>query len=140
MSYRWVLAVVAAFVLLASGCGSKAPTVVTPTAKPSSPSSSAETSSQEPTSAESTQAEAPQATLDPDSCVELTSANLDLAVAKNAADAQKAADKFGKYNPPAPVQEAIDHFVGTKGIQPGDPDFDEFNKRIDDWVKQVCPQ
>ncbi len=136
MSCRWILAVVAAFVLLASGCGSKAPTVVTPTAKPSS---SAETSSKKPTSEESTQAEAPQATLDPDSCVELTSANLDLAVAKNAADAQKAADKFGKYNPPASVQEAIDHFVGTKGAQSDDPDFEQFNKRIDDWVKQVCP-
>jgi predicted small lipoprotein YifL len=136
MSYRWVLAVVAALVLLVSGCGSKTPTVVTPTAKPSS---SAEKSSEKPTSEESTQAEAPQETLDPDSCVEVTSANLDLAVATNAADAKKAADKLGKYNPPASVQEAIDHFVGTEGVHSDDPDFDELNKRIDDWVKQVCP-
>jgi predicted small lipoprotein YifL len=136
MSYRWVLAVVSAL-LLASGCGSKAPTVATPTAKPSS--SSAATSSETPSSEESAQAEAPQQTLDPDSCVEVTSASLDLAVAASAADAQKAADKFGKYNPPATVQEAIAHFVGTGGAKSDDPDFEGFNKRIDDWVKQVCP-
>ena len=135
MSYRWMLAVVAAFVLLASGCGSKTPSIPTPTAEPSS---SAEKSSEAPSS-DATQAEAPQQTLDPNSCVEVTSANLDLAVANNAADAQKAADKFGKYNPPASVQEAIDHFVQTKGVQFDDPKFDEFNKRIDDWVKAVCP-
>lgn len=136
MSYRWIYATIAASALVLSGCSSGKVTVITPSAKPTS---SAAASSEAPSSEESTEAEAPQQTLDPDACVDVTSANLDLATANDSASAQKAADTFDKYSPPAPVQEAIDHFVQTKGVQFDDPKFDEFNKRIDDWVKEVCP-
>lgn len=51
--------------------------------------------------------------LDGSARVEITQANLDLAVATNAADAEKAGDAFEKYDLPAPVKEAVDHFVGT---------------------------
>jgi hypothetical protein len=44
-----------------------------------------------------------------------------------------------KYNPPADVKAAIEHFVETGGAQFGDPDYDKNNKLIDDWVKQICP-
>ena len=46
---------------------------------------------------------------------------------------------FAQYNPPADVTEAIEHFVGTGGVQYDDPEFDEFNARIDNWIKEVCP-
>lgn len=136
MSHRWIVAVVAAFALLLSGCGGSKVTVNSSTAKSSAEkSSSEESTSQEPTS---TQA-GPQETLDPSACTDLTGANLDLAVATTAEDAKKAADIFAKYNPPPDVQEAVDHFVGTEGAQFDDPDFDKFNTRIDEWVKVVCP-
>jgi ABC-type enterochelin transport system substrate-binding protein len=136
MSLRWIAAVVATSALLLSGCGgSKAPA---PSA--SSKSSSAESSAAESTAEQSSAADAaPVQTLDPSACTDLTGANLDLAVATNADDAKKAADIFGKYNPPPDVQEAVDHFVQTQGAQFDDPDFDKFNSAIDNWVKAVCP-
>jgi PBP1b-binding outer membrane lipoprotein LpoB len=136
MSHRRIVAVIAAVALLLSGCGGSNVTSNSPTAK-----SSAETSSsEESTSEEHTSTEAePQETLDPSACTDVTGANLDLAVANTAEDAQKAADIFAKYNPPPDVQEAIDHFVGTEGAQFDDPDYGKFNSRIDEWVKGICP-
>jgi hypothetical protein len=136
MSHRRIVAVIAAVALLLSGCGGSNVTSNSPTAK-----SSAETSSSdESTSEEHTSTEAePQETLDPSACTDVTGANLDLAVANTAEDAQKAADIFAKYNPPPDVQEAIDHFVGTEGAQFDDPDYGKFNSRIDDWLKGICP-
>ena len=92
-----------------------------------------------PSTVPSKEADAPLPTLDPDACVDVTAANLDLAVANNSEDAQRPADVFGRYDPPASVQEAIDHFVETGGVQYDDPDYDEYNGRIDAWVKAVCP-
>lgn len=136
MSHRRIVAVIAAVALLLSGCGGSNVTSNSPTAK-----SSAETSSSdESTSEEHTSTEAePQETLDPSACTDVTGANLDLAVANTAEDAQTAADIFAKYNPPPDVQEAIDHFVGTEGAQFDDPDYGKFNSRIDDWLKGICP-
>lgn len=135
MSHRWIVAIVATVALLLSGCGGKV-TVTTPTPK----SSSEKSTSQESTSEDETSTGAePQETLDPSACTDVTGANLDLAVATSAEDAQKAADVFAKYNPPPDVQEAIDHFVQTEGAQFDDPDFDKYNSRIDNWVKAICP-
>jgi hypothetical protein len=69
----------------------------------------------------------------------LTGANLDLALASTKEDAQKEADIFAKYNPPADVQEDIDYFVSTNGPQLADPKYTEYDKRITAWVKAVCP-
>jgi hypothetical protein len=136
MSHRWIVTVVAASALLLAGCGGSKPS----TNSPSSASSSDKSSSAESTTAQASAPEAaPQAPLDPSACTDVTGANLDLAVAKNTEDAKKAADVFAKYNPPPDVQEAIDHFVSTEGAQFDDPDYQEFNTRIDEWVKAVCP-
>ncbi|MDT5079278.1 MAG: hypothetical protein QOJ80_3915 [Mycobacterium sp.] len=136
MPHRWIVTVVAASALLLAGCGGGKPT----NNAPSSASSTATSSSAESTTAESSAAAAaPQAPLDPSACTDVAGANLDLAVAKNAEDAKKAADIFAKYNPPPDVQEAIDHFVSTQGAQFDDPDYEKFNTRIDEWVKVVCP-
>jgi hypothetical protein len=137
MPYRILVAAVVATALLASGCSSSKPTVPSP-AKSSSAQASASASA---TAKETTQAEpqAPAETLDGNACVDVTGANLDLATATNHDDARKAGDTFEKYNPPADVREAIEHFVGTNGAQFDDPNYDKYNKTIDDWVKQVCP-
>jgi hypothetical protein len=71
--------------------------------------------------------------------MDVTGANLDLATATNHDAARKAADTFEKYDPPADVKAAVEHFVGTNGAQFDDPDYDKYNKLIDGWVKQVCP-
>jgi hypothetical protein len=133
VSYRWISAVVVLIALLAAGCGGGKTTVTSPTSHASQ--SSASKSSEQPSSDES----APVATLDSSACVEVTQANLDLATASNKDDARKPADILEKYNPPASVREAIEHFVQTGGAQFDDPDFDKYNKLIDNWVKQVCP-
>ena len=136
MSHRWIVALVAASALLLSGCGGSKPTANSASPKASSEkSSTAESTTEESSTAQA----APQETLDPSACTDITGANLNLAVATNAEDAQKAADVFAKYNPPPDVQEAIDHFVGTEGAQYDDPDFDKYNNAIDNWVKAVCP-
>jgi hypothetical protein len=133
MSYRLSCAAVAVSALLGSGCSSNEPTI-TPT-----PATTTASDPTAPSTAPSKEADAPLPTLDPDACVDVTAANLDLAVANNSEDAQRPADVFGRYNPPASVQEAIDHFVETGGVQYDDPDYDEYNGRIDAWVKAVCP-
>jgi hypothetical protein len=136
MSHRWIVAVVATSALLLAGCGGSKPT----TNSSSSSATSDTSSSAESTTADASAAEgAPQAPLDPSACTDVTGANLDLAVAKTTEDAKKAADIFAKYNPPPEVQEAIDHFVSTQGAQFDDPQYAEFNSRIDEWVKVVCP-
>lgn len=71
--------------------------------------------------------------------MDVTSANLNLAVADNAEEARAAADVIAGFNPPASVIEALEHFVATGGVQFDDPEFNEFNSRIDNWVKAVCP-
>ena len=81
----------------------------------------------------------PVETLDAGACVDVTGANLNLASATNHDDARKAGDTFEKFNPPAHVHNAIEHFVETNGAQFDDPDYDKYNKQIDEWVEQICP-
>jgi hypothetical protein len=137
MPYRILVAAVVATALLASGCSSSKPTVPSP-AKSSSAQASASASATAP---EQTQPEpqAPAKTLDGNACVDVTGANLDLATATNHDDARKAGNTFEKFNPPANVKEAVEHFVETNGAQFDDPNYDKYNKTIDNWVKQVCP-
>ncbi|HXO51193.1 MAG TPA: hypothetical protein VN888_09215 [Mycobacterium sp.] len=103
--------------------------------------SSTAQASASPSAEETTPAEEPAAgaKLDADACVALTGANLDLAAATNHDAARKAGDTFEKYDLPADVKTAVEHFVDTNGAQFDDPDYDKYNKQIDDWVKQVCP-
>jgi hypothetical protein len=132
----------AALVLLASGCSSQEPASTTPSGQPSGSSSAPAPGVESPeagTAEESSAAIAPQAPLGSEGCIDVTSANLDLAVADNADEARAAADVFARFGPPASVVEALEHFVGTGGVQFDDPDFDEYNTRIDDWVRAVCP-
>jgi hypothetical protein len=51
----------------------------------------------------------------------------------------RSADTLEKYNPPAQVKDAIEHFVTTGGAHFDDPDYTTNNKLVADWVKQVCP-
>lgn len=140
MSPRWILAATAA-VLLASGCANDEPTDAAPSGQTSA-SSSAASPGQEPDAGsveESSAPLAPQAPLGSEGCMDVTSANLSLAVADNADEARAAADVFARFSTPASVTEALEHFVGTGGVRFDDPDFDEFNSRIDEWVTAVCP-
>jgi hypothetical protein len=142
MGCRLLVTAVLATAVLASGCsGSK------PAPQSSEKSETASVTTQPSASApavpaETTPVQAPPPAddaLDADACVEITGANLNLAVAKSNEDARKAADTFEKYNPPADVREAIEHFASTGGAQFNDPDYDRYNTLIDNWVKQVCP-
>jgi hypothetical protein len=133
---RLVLTVVVATAVLASGCSTSKPSVPTP-AKSTSAQASATKSA---TAEETTGADAPPAEkLDVHACADVTAANLDLATASTAEDARKAGDAFEQYDLPGDVKDAVEHFVGTNGAQFDDPDYDKYNKTIDDWVKQVCP-
>jgi hypothetical protein len=139
MPYRVLLTAVVATALLASGCSSSkpsAPSTVVPGTKSSTAQASASPSAEETTAAEEPAA---GAKLDANACMDVTGANLDLATATNHDAARKAADTFEKYDPPADVKDAVEHFVGTNGAQFDDPDYDKYNKLIDGWVKQVCP-
>jgi hypothetical protein len=136
MTYRILVGAVMATALLASGCSSSKPAVPS-TAKSASAQASMSASA---TAEETTPAAAPPAEkLDGNACVEVTGANLDLATATNHDDARKAGDAFEKYDLPANVKDAIEHFVATNGAQFDDPDYGKYNKTIDDWVKKVCP-
>jgi hypothetical protein len=139
MPYRVLLTAVAATALVASGCSTSKPSVPS-TVVPGTKSSTAQASAS-PSAAETTAAEPPAAgaKLDANACMDVTGANLDLATATNHDAARRAADTFEKYDPPADVKDAVEHFVGTNGAQFDDPDYDKYNKLIDGWVKQVCP-
>lgn len=139
-----VIAAVSVAVVLASGCSSGKPTVPShPTATKSSTAQASASPSAEQTAppAEATpgQDQGSATKLDGDACVAVTGANLDLATATNHDAARKAADTFEKYELPSNVKEAVEHFVDTNGAQFDDPDYDKYNKLIDNWVKQVCP-
>jgi hypothetical protein len=139
MPYRVLLTAVVATALLASGCSNSkpsAPSTVVPGTKSSTAQASASPSAEETTAAEEPAA---GAKLDANACMDVTGANLGLATATNHDAARKAADTFEKYDPPADVKDAVEHFVGTNGAQFDDPDYDKYNKLIDGWVKQVCP-
>jgi cytoskeletal protein RodZ len=145
MSPRAILMAVpllAAVLLLATGCSSDESASTTPSGQASassSPPTPGEELPEEGSSEESSEALPPQATLGSEACIDVTSANLNLAVAANAEEARAAADVLASFDPPASVTEALEHFVGTGGVHFDDPDFTEYNARIDDWVKAVCP-
>jgi hypothetical protein len=142
LSYRLVSTIVGSTIVLialVAGCSSTKHTPASPTSQPSkssSASSSSKSSTATTSTEETTSASGP---LDADACVAVTQANLDLAVANKPEDARKPADVLEKYDPPADVKAAIEHFVSTGGAQFDDPDFESNNKLIDDWVKEVCP-
>ncbi len=142
MRCRLLLTAVVATAMLTSGCSGDKPdsqsSKKSETASASTPTS--QTAPAAPAQTAPPAAPPPAGdTLDANACVEITGANLDLAVATNAEDARKAADTFEKYDPPGDVREAIEHFASTNGAQFDDPDYDRFNSLIDNWVKQVCP-
>jgi uncharacterized lipoprotein YbaY len=135
---RRLVAMAGAAALALVGCSSPTPTIPTP-------ASAAKTSTQAQQSPESSSAATASAgdtsstPLDGDACVEVTGADLDLAAASNTEDARTAADTLKKYQPPPPVQDAIEHFVGTGGAQFDDQQFNKYNDAIEKWVHQVCP-
>jgi hypothetical protein len=136
---------ITALLLSVSGCSTDDQTSTVPSGQTdaSSSASSAPLPGQESPEAGSVEdgsaAIGPQEPLGPEGCIDVTGANLNLAVADSADEARAAADIFAKFDPPASVTEALQHFVGTGGVHLDDPDFDEHNTRIDDWVKAVCP-
>ncbi|CQD14074.1 hypothetical protein BN1232_02903 [Mycobacterium lentiflavum] len=136
MAQRWLLAATLIAGLAISGCssGSKTTTPSGSTTKNSTSASATSSSS----SSETTEA-APTTTLDISQCVDVTGANADLLTASDNAGARKAADTLEKYNPPAKVKDAIEHFVTTGGAHFDDPDYTKNNKLVSDWVKGVCP-
>ena len=140
---RVLLTAVVATALLAAGCSGGKPSVpstgMTGTTSSTAQATPSAQAGAPPSTEETTAAQVPTAKFGGDACMDLTGANLDLATATNHDAARKAADTFEKYDPPADVKDAIEHFVQTNGAQVGDPDYDEYNKRIDAWVKQVCP-
>ncbi len=131
--YRWMAVAITTAAVTVAACSTTKSTVVQPPA--SKPSSSAAAPSPQAGSSQAAAADR----LDPSACVEITQANLDLATATNADAARKAGDAFEKYDLPGSVKEAVEHFVGTRGAQFDDPQYDKYNGAIEGWIKQVCP-
>jgi hypothetical protein len=139
MSHRWIAPVGTAVALLVAGCGADrgpSPTSATTWTSGTAPATSPDSTSAGPNSTTA----APQQTLSQSACTDLTGASLELSIATTTADGQRAAAIFAKYHPPPDVRQAVDHFVSARGAHSDDPDFDESNRRIDDWVAAVCPQ
>jgi hypothetical protein len=76
--------------------------------------------------------------LDNETCVGLMRAQMDLVMAVDPQDARSSADILEKSSPPDLVKQAIEHFASTGGVQSSDPNADQMNKTIDDWIRQVC--
>lgn len=77
--------------------------------------------------------------LDGGACLKLTGATLNLVSGTSAEDNRKAADAIESFNPPDNVREAVEHFVGTNGLQQSDPKKNEYSRAINNWVEKVCP-
>ncbi|TLH58348.1 hypothetical protein QDT91_08275 [Mycolicibacterium aubagnense] len=122
-----------------TGCSTTKQVTVSSSKSASSTSVPASTAQASGSDASASDPGAPAARLDSSSCVEITQANLDLAVASNADAARTAGNTFEKYDLPAEVKDAVEHFVSTGGAQFDDPKYDKFNKAIESWIKQVCP-
>lgn len=140
MSRSWSFMALVVAVALMAGCSSSKTTSTGPSSSPSSRSTSTATTSTSSASGDTSSANAPaSAPLDSSQCVDVTGANVDLLAASDKDAARKAADTLERYNPPASVKDAIEHFVGTGGAHFDDPDYTKNNKIVDGWVKQVCP-
>lgn len=137
--YRKLMVATAIATVAISGCSTtKQVTVSSPksTSSTSAPASTAQASGSDSGASDPA---TPAARLDSSACVEITQANLDLAVASNADAARTAGNTFEKYDLPGEVKDAVEHFVSTGGAQFDDPKYDKFNKAIESWIKQVCP-
>ncbi|MHA7661518.1 hypothetical protein [Mycolicibacterium sp. HS_4_1] len=146
MSYREIVtsrrftgrqAVVLAAALLLAGCaGDKQPAQpTTSTSSAPAPSTSAAPSTPDagaPPSPTSRQ-------LDGGTCLQLTSAVVNLMSGTSADDAKAAADTINGFHPPADVQTAVTHFVKTNGLHTTDPDRTQFSRTLNNWVEQQCP-
>ena len=140
MTRRWLFMALVVAAALMTGCSSSKTTTSGPSPSASASTTSAATTSTPAASSDTTSATAPvSATLDSSQCVDVTGANVDLLAASDKDAARKAADTLERYNPPASVKDAIEHFVTTGGAHFDDPDYTKNNKALDGWVKQVCP-
>jgi hypothetical protein len=129
-------AVLAAALLLAGCSGDKQPAQATtsksstpapnPSAAPSTPEAGAPPS---PTSRQ----------LDGGTCLQLTSAVVNLMSGASPDDAKTAGDTINGFHPPADVQAAVAHFVKTNGLHTSDPDRSQFSRTLNNWVEQQCP-
>ncbi|MUL76119.1 hypothetical protein [Mycolicibacterium sp. CBMA 226] len=127
-------AVLAAALLLAGCSGDKQPaqpttsTSSTPapntSAAPSTPDAGAPPSSRQ---------------LDGGTCLQLTSAVVNLMSGASPDDAKTAGDTINGFHPPADVQAAVAHFVKTNGLHTSDPDRSQFSRTLNNWVEQQCP-
>jgi len=77
--------------------------------------------------------------LDGGSCLKLTGATLNLMSGASAEENRKAAEAITGFNPPDDVRAAVEHFVGTAGLQQSDPDKNTYSRTINNWVEKVCP-
>ncbi|WP_156738006.1 hypothetical protein [Mycobacterium scrofulaceum] len=140
MTRRWLFMALVVATAVMTGCSSSKPASSGSSPAASSGSTTAATSSTTTASSDTSAANAPAAaTLDSSQCVDVTGANVDLLAASDKDAARKAADTLERYNPPASVKDAIEHFVTTGGAHFDDPDYTKNNKTVDGWVKQVCP-
>lgn len=140
MMRRWLIAALVLAAALMAGCSSSKPASSPASSATSSRSTSTATSSSSAASSDTSSANAPAvATLDSSQCVDVTGANVDLLAASDKDAARKAADTLERYNPPASVKDAIEHFASVGGAHFDDPDYTKNNKLVDGWVKQVCP-
>lgn len=140
MTRRWLFMALVVAAALIAGCSISKTTTSGPSPSASGRSTSAATTSSSPASTDTSSENAPvSATLDSSQCVDVTGANVDLLAASDKDGARKAADTLERYNPPASVKDAIEHFVTTGGAHFDDPDYTKNNKLVDGWVKQVCP-
>jgi hypothetical protein len=137
MSKRWLPGAVMVSTLAATlitGCSS-GKTTTAPTSDHPASSGKSSASSTGPSATET-----PVIPLLSSECVAVTEANADLLATSDKDAARNAANTLEGYNPPAPVKDAIEHFVGTGGAHFDDPDYAKNHKILDDWVKAVCPK
>jgi hypothetical protein len=126
---RQLVAAVLVSATLTVGCSSSATTRVAGISGPPA-SEGHQTSASEP---------APAAPLTSRQCAAVNDANVDLLTASDNDGARRAANTLASYDPPASVNTAIQHFVGTVGAHFDDPDYPSNYKVLDNWLKQVCP-
>ncbi len=133
-------AVVLAAALLLAGCaGDKQPAQPT-TSTTSASSAPAPSTSAAPSTPDAGAPPSPTSRqLDGGTCLQLTSAVVNLMSGTSADDAKAAADTIDGFHPPADVQAAVTHFVKTNGLHTTDPDRTQFSRTLNDWVEQQCP-
>lgn len=57
----------------------------------------------------------------------------------SAEENRTAAETIKGFNPPEDVRAAVEHFVGTGGLQQSDPAKNTYSRVINNWVEKVCP-